>query len=186
MFSLRTIQKARPSLARIATRSLATTATNNQQKVASTRGSSRFNKNGNKRQWNESLAVGAGLLGLAGAGAGVALMEAPPPTKPEVQATSKAIVSRDPIPDEAANAPPSRPDLPTIPLEEVAEHCDEDSLWYTFRGAVYDMTFFINGHPGGTPVSILNWRFVIFLDDEILFIVFSLFFNIFFCLLICL
>jgi len=52
------------------------------------------------------------------------------------------------------NMPPERPDLPTIPLDEVREHADEDSMWFTFRGAVYDMTFFINGHPGGTPVRL--------------------------------
>jgi hypothetical protein len=50
------------------------------------------------------------------------------------------------------NDPPPRPDLPTLSLEDVAEHNDEGSMWFTFRGAVYDMTFFINGHPGGTPV----------------------------------
>ena len=50
------------------------------------------------------------------------------------------------------NQPPPRPDLPTIPLDVVAEHCDEESMWFTFRGAVYDLTFFIHGHPGGTPV----------------------------------
>lgn len=51
------------------------------------------------------------------------------------------------------NDPPTRPDLPIIPLEEVREHVDEDSMWFTFRGAVYDLTFFKYGHPGGTPVS---------------------------------
>lgn len=51
------------------------------------------------------------------------------------------------------NNPPPRPDLPTIPLDEIAEHCDESSLWYTFRGGVYDLTFFYHGHPGGEPVS---------------------------------
>lgn len=51
------------------------------------------------------------------------------------------------------NDPPTRPDLPTISLEEVREHADEDSMWFTFRGAVYDLTFFKYGHPGGTPVS---------------------------------
>jgi hypothetical protein len=50
------------------------------------------------------------------------------------------------------NHPPPRPDLPIYTREEVAEHCDEDSLWYTFRGGVYDLTFFYNGHPGGSPV----------------------------------
>jgi Cytochrome b5-like Heme/Steroid binding domain len=49
------------------------------------------------------------------------------------------------------NHPPPRPDLPTYTMEEVSEHADEESLWYTFRGGVYDMTFFLNGHPGGAP-----------------------------------
>lgn len=49
------------------------------------------------------------------------------------------------------NQPPPRPDLPTIPLADVQEHNDESSLWYTFRGAVYDLTSFQQGHPGGLP-----------------------------------
>ena len=51
------------------------------------------------------------------------------------------------------NNPPPRPDLPTISLDKVEEHNDEDSIWFTYRGAVYDMTFFLNGHAGGKPVS---------------------------------
>ena len=50
------------------------------------------------------------------------------------------------------NQPPSRPDLPIYTLDEVAEHTDPDSLWYTFRGGVYDLTPFYEGHPGGAPV----------------------------------
>ena len=34
----------------------------------------------------------------------------------------------------SVNSPPARPDLPIFSRDEVAEHCDEDSLWYTFRG----------------------------------------------------
>lgn len=49
------------------------------------------------------------------------------------------------------NQPPPRPDLPTLPLSEVQEHNDDDSLWYTFRGGVYDLTSFQQGHPGGLP-----------------------------------
>lgn len=45
----------------------------------------------------------------------------------------------------ANNIPPKRPDLPTIPLEQVGEHNDEGDMWFTFRGAVYDMSFFLNG-----------------------------------------
>jgi Cytochrome b5-like Heme/Steroid binding domain len=50
------------------------------------------------------------------------------------------------------NMPPPRPDLPTYTMEQVAEHSDEESMWFSYRGGVYDLTFFILGHPGGTPV----------------------------------
>ena len=49
--------------------------------------------------------------------------------------------------------PPSRTDLPTYTIEEVSEHNDLDDMWFTFRGGVYDLSFFKYGHPGGTPVS---------------------------------
>uniref|UniRef100_A0A7S2YTY0 sulfite oxidase n=1 Tax=Entomoneis paludosa TaxID=265537 RepID=A0A7S2YTY0_9STRA len=103
------------------------------------------------------MMMGAGLLGLS-AGT-VAMMEEAAPSvetsqddpQSEIQATSAAIQDEDHVKvGELDNHPPPRPELPTIPLDEVAEHCDEDSMWFTFRGAVYDLTFFINGHPGGT------------------------------------
>lgn len=56
-------------------------------------------------------------------------------------------------PADAINQPPPRPDLPIFTREEVAEHTERESLWYTFRGGVYDLTHFYNGHPGGAPVS---------------------------------
>lgn len=103
-------------------------------------------KSSSSGQEQYMTALGA-FLGLAFGGAGIALMEprrSVPPDSP---------FQRPGIPVEDVNNPPPRPDLPTIPLEDVAEHSDESSLWYIFRGAVYDLTFFINGHPGGTPVS---------------------------------
>lgn len=91
--------------------------------------------------------IGA-LLGVAVGGAGIALME-PQKVKPHTSSSFQ----RPGIPLEDPNTPPPRPDLPTIALEDMAEHNDESSMWFSFRGAVYDLTFFINGHPGGTPVS---------------------------------
>lgn len=70
--------------------------------------------------------------------------------------TSTEGPSQDQVFIEPDNYPPPRPDLPIIPLEEVVEHADEGSMWFTFRGGVYDMTFFLQGHPGGAPVGIIR------------------------------
>ena len=142
MLSRQAFHRLRPTIGRAATRCLATEA---QAKA--------------DQHHQQAFAYAAAFLGLAGAGAGVALMET-------------SYEHRKPIPVEDPNTPEARPDLPTIPLEEVAEHCDEDSLWYTFRGGVYDLTFFINGHPGGTPVS--NHLIIV---DVLFFILFTHKFN---------
>jgi hypothetical protein len=48
---------------------------------------------------------------------------------PDAMITSESIADKPRL-----NTPPPRPDLPIYTREDVAEHCDEDSLWYTFRG----------------------------------------------------
>lgn len=127
--------RARPLLMSSGLRSLSSQATNTTNA---------------RRAKNEKEAVAfAGLLlGLLGAGTAATILE---PQRSQTTIMGKELFDKPLIKDEDQNAPTPRPDLPTIPLEEVAEHCDEDSLWYTFRGGVYDLTFFINGHPGGTP-----------------------------------
>ncbi|XP_003366214.1 cytochrome b5, partial [Trichinella spiralis] len=46
--------------------------------------------------------------------------------------------------------PPFRKDLPTFRAEEVKLHNEKDrKLWVTFRGGVYDITEFVDVHPGG-------------------------------------
>jgi hypothetical protein len=127
---------------RIAARSLATQAFQNASAGATS------NQNGH---WFEAaVAIG---LGFATAGT-VTLMDARKPRYPQ----PKAMVPDDTptsVPKAPrVNTPPPRPDLPVFSREEVAEHCDEDSLWYTFRGGVYDLTPFYQGHPGGAPVSV--------------------------------
>lgn len=95
----------------------------------------RSKKTSNASSSSSSLVAMASLLGLtAGAGA-VTLLEKPAEKPVSIPTTTQ---TKDPSkPD--FNRPPSRPDLPTYRLEEVAEHCDEESLWYTFRGGVYDL-----------------------------------------------
>ncbi|KAI6241911.1 Cytochrome b5 heme-binding domain-containing protein [Aphelenchoides fujianensis] len=43
-------------------------------------------------------------------------------------------------------------DLKTISLEEVAKHNTTDSCWIALNGKVYDVTKFIEEHPGGEDV----------------------------------
>lgn len=104
-----------------------------------------------KNQQEHAMTLLGAFLGLTVGTIGIAL------TEPKQMASQTLSPFQQPsLAVEKPNDPPPRPDLPTIALEDVAEHCDEDSLWYTFRGAVYDLTFFINGHPGGTPVRFSN------------------------------
>jgi cytochrome b involved in lipid metabolism len=95
-------------------------------------------------------------LGLSVATAGTAtMMEAKKHKYPQPK---EMIPSDTPVVEVAKpphkNQPSPRPDLPVYTQEEVSEHTDEESLWYTFRGGVYDLTQFYEGHPGGAPVSI--------------------------------
>lgn len=36
--------------------------------------------------------------------------------------------------------------------QEVAKHCTPESLWIILKGKVYDVTPYINEHPGGTAI----------------------------------
>lgn len=139
-------KRARPLIQRIGIRSLASSSHVTTQTII-------YKHNGSKYKSSSTNTFTNLLLGLAGAGtgigAGIVSLEAP--TKNKSPSTDDTAFETSLAKEEEVNYPPPRPDLPTIPLEEVAEHCDEDSLWFTFRGAVYDLTFFINGHPGGTP-----------------------------------
>lgn len=94
--------------------------------------------------------VAVGLCIGATTAASVTLMEPRKPhyPQPKTMGENPTFIQKPP----KINQPPPRPDLPTFTREQVAEHCEEDSLWYTFRGAVYDLTPFYDGHPGGAPV----------------------------------
>lgn len=129
--------RARPLLMRSGLRSLSSQATNTKK----TRGA---------RNEKEAVAFAGLLLGLLGAGTAATLLEPHRSQSTVMGVMGVKELFEKPLTKEQ-NTPAPRPDLPTIPLGEVAEHCEEDSLWYTFRGGIYDLTFFINGHPGGTP-----------------------------------
>jgi hypothetical protein len=110
---------------------------------------------GDQRNGGTWVVAVAALVGAAAGTATVLNEEAKYRVLPQQKYASPSIA---PIPPKdshiaAQNNPPPRPDLPIIPLDDVSEHNDESSLWFTYRGAVYDMTFFLFGHPGGTPVS---------------------------------
>ncbi|VDK51439.1 unnamed protein product, partial [Anisakis simplex] len=48
---------------------------------------------------------------------------------------------------------PKRTDLPTYRLEEVKKHGkDAEQIWVTYQTGVYDITDFVEGHPGGDKI----------------------------------
>ena len=133
MLSKAAYSKARPLLVRTGLRSLSSQATNPKKNT---------NNSNNERN---AAAFASLLVGLLGAGTAATLLEPKRSRTTTVMGVaSDELFENSSMKDFEPNNPPPRPDLPTIPLEEVAEHADEESLWYTFRGGVYDLTFFIN------------------------------------------
>ncbi len=46
----------------------------------------------------------------------------------------------------------SETELRAITWDEVSKHCEKDSLWMVYKGKVYDVTKFLEEHPGGEEV----------------------------------
>ncbi|KAI8826786.1 putative cytochrome b5 [Fimicolochytrium jonesii] len=44
----------------------------------------------------------------------------------------------------------------TFTLEQVAEHKSDSSAWVIVKGKVYDVTSFLDDHPGGKKVLLKN------------------------------
>ena len=44
--------------------------------------------------------------------------------------------------------------LKVISYSELAKHTTQDSLWMEIKGGIYDVTTFINDHPGGSTILI--------------------------------
>jgi hypothetical protein len=106
---------------------------------ASTKGSSSSNSG---KTTAATILGAAAALGAVTAGTVTLLEEAKYRSLPAQKYESpRAIPVKGPESHHADyNDPPPRPDLPTISLEELREHADESSMWFSFRGAVYDMT----------------------------------------------
>lgn len=52
-----------------------------------------------------------------------------------------------------ARAGRHRPDLPSYSYDEISEHTSrEKRIWVTFKEGVYDITDFVDGHPGGEVI----------------------------------
>lgn len=47
---------------------------------------------------------------------------------------------------EAASNPPTSP---SIPMQEVAKHNKREDCWVVIHGKVYNLTDFLDSHPGG-------------------------------------
>jgi cytochrome b5 len=43
-----------------------------------------------------------------------------------------------------------------IPMQEVNRHCSEESCWIVLSGKVYDVTDYLEEHPGGVN-KIMEW-----------------------------
>lgn len=46
-------------------------------------------------------------------------------------------------------------EVKTFTAEEVAEHKSRDDIWFAIHGKVYDVTDFLDEHPGGEEVRFL-------------------------------
>lgn len=71
------------------------------------------------------------LLGVIGAGAWATFNNRQPPSSTDSKAPNQA---------------------KTFTLSEVAEHASKDDCWTVISGDVYDLTKFINRHPGGNEI----------------------------------
>jgi flavocytochrome c len=98
---------------------------------------------------------------------------------PKAQATSSTGTGAVPNAEGKTASKPNDPKSFTVPdkeftMEEVAKHNKKDDLWVVVKGAVLDLTNWLDEHPGG-PQAILNFmgrdaseEFEMLHDDEVI------------------
>ena len=108
-------------------------------------------KSGKKFVWNKGVEIKSTSTPIATASAS-------PSASPTPTATTSASPSASPTPSETVSASPT-PSLTPTPtpsptkvgytMEQVKTHNSSSSCWSAIEGNVYDLTQWINSHPGG-------------------------------------
>jgi hypothetical protein len=62
--------------------------------------------------------------------------------------------TQTPVPTDSPTAAPTDPAPGTLTAAEVSRHATPDDCWTIIDGGVYDMTPFLNQHPGGSNAII--------------------------------
>lgn len=105
-------------------------------------------------------AMVSGALAVTGALAVIGLTLATGHSGAQATWGTRATASSTPAPGVTGTSPAASPDGtsdidPAYTLDEVAQHGDESSCWAAIEGQVYDLTPWVNQHPGG-PARILG------------------------------
>lgn len=71
--------------------------------------------------------------------------------------TNAALCESPQTSESTVSAGERRPDLPNFRLSEISQHkTPESRVWVTFRNGVYDITEFMEGHPGGERIALAS------------------------------
>jgi len=78
-----------------------------------------------------------------------------PGMRPERRNEPAYVASTKPVTQQAANIAVNRAETRTKTVyttEEVSRHCTRESLWLIIDGRVYDVTSYVDHHPGGDAI----------------------------------
>lgn len=94
------------------------------------------------------IAVGSSLILFLVAVLALVVLGLSEQDGPEPQPMAESMpTAQDTDGEESPATEPSRPEIPTFTLEEVARHDHVDDCWLIIRGRVYDVTEYIPRHP---------------------------------------